>query len=693
MIHLTAMISWGRITVVVLILISLTGIFAISADPHAGWHPSARGPDSINGITTGVNEFYTLPDDQIIYIGRANVNTGIVTDKEDTKSPDLTNESTMTSLSVDEKETSVPDVSSAPQSAGILVKYSDDVSALSADSVSINSAIGALSVESYESYGVNGLEKILPPENMTNEAAIDYYESQPGVEYAEPDYIWSAAAVPNDPDLSKQWGLINTGQIYREGYPSGTINADIDADSAWDLKTDSNSVIVAIIDSGVDYNHPDLAANIWNDGSGNHGYNVLTDSYDPMDDNGHGTHCAGIIGAVGNNGIGGSGVSWKATIMPVKVLDSSGNAKVSDIIKAIGWANSHGATIISCSFGSYTYSQATYDAMASSSALFVCAAGNSGTNNDVTPFYPANFALDNIISVAYSDADDNICSKSNYGGSTVDIAAPGYMIYSTYPTSMGNGYAYESGTSMATPFVSGAAAMIKSASPSMTASDIRMKLVSTAENIPSMSGKVIANGRLNLYSALNGGGPVPTPTFIPVPTFTPGPTVTPAPTVIPGDDNIVLEKGWNFIAVTSILSQNCNTASIFASVPSGGHSVFAYDATSGWRTLTAKDKIESLNGYWIYSEKRMSIPVTYTTGQISKQVETGWNTYGVPSKIPVSAKNALSSIDSLWTYYISYNALNQQYDDVIIKGSNDSENMIPGQAGWLYSNGNGIITG
>ncbi len=643
-----------------IILLVLAGVLVVSADPPGSWLPSARGTDASldPGISPAPAD--TLPSEMIIYIGRSSpVNKTI---------PDV-QQKDLSAQSITEPEPQEISPMNTPVADGILVRYSDDAGAMSASSVSIDSAIGAVSVEDYSAYGIDGLQKVIPPENMTEGEAVAYYENQPGVLYAEPNYIWSQASVPNDPGLPNQWGLINSGQIYREGYPAGLAGSDIDASAAWDISTSAGDVIIAVIDSGADYTHPDLIGNIWTDDAGNHGYDVLNDDPDPSDDNGHGTRCVGIIGAVGNNGIGVSGVAWQARIMPVKALDASGNAKVSDIIKAIGWATSHGATVISCSFGSPSYSQAAYDAMSSSSALFVCAAGNSDQNNDITPFYPASYGLDNVISVSASDARDTLAMKSNYGASSVHIAAPGSSIYSTQPMTLAgsNGYAYDSGTSMATPFVSASAAVIKAQAPALSNREIRDLLVRTADPVPALQGKNQANGRLNLATALR--------------SLSPG-------------EKIPLFQGWNFLSVPCQLSPGSDTAgSLFSGVPSGGHSILTYTPVDGWRTVGAQTRIEPLTGYWIFSEQQMEIPVTCSQGQVSKQVSAGWNTFGIASDTPQTAKDALQSVQSIWTYLVMFNPGTQQYETVIIRGSDDGRQVTPYQAGWLYCTDSGTLTG
>ncbi len=333
------------------------------------------------------------------------------------------------------------------------------------------------------------------------------------VEYVEPDYIVSMAVVPNDPYYSESYGLKNTGQN------DGTAGADIDAEEAWGITTGSSNVIVAVIDSGVDYTHDDLVANLWtnpgetpgdstdNDGNGYiddvYGIDAIANNGDPWDDNSHGTHCAGIVGAVGNNGIGVAGVCWDVKIMSLKFLDSAGNGYTSDAITCIEYAVANGAQIISSSWVSHDYSQALSDAIIAArdaGVLFIAAAGNFNTNIDVSAKYPASYTAENIIGVAASDVYDYIAYFSCIGPTSVDVAAPGKDIFSTIP---GNGYASLSGTSMAAAHVAGVAALIKADDPTATWSQIKNRILDTVELQSDMDGRIATGGRVNAYDALN----------------------------------------------------------------------------------------------------------------------------------------------------------------------------------------------
>jgi subtilisin family serine protease len=351
--------------------------------------------------------------------------------------------------------------------------------------------------------------------DITAEEAIARLRSDPRVRVAEPDYIvHTQDSVPNDPYFGYQWALQNLGQGY---YPStcrtcSKPGADISATKAWELTAGSSQVVVAVIDTGVDYNHPDLAANILRDNSGKVvGYDYVNMDDDPMDDFGHGTHCAGTIGAVGNNGIGVAGVCWNVKIMPLKFLGASGSGNTSDAVSCIDFAISHGAHILSNSWGGGGFSQLLLDAIRraeKAGILFVAAAGNGAMDIDQGGFYPAGYARDasNVISVAATDAYDVLASFSNYGPRTCDVAAPGVSIYSTVPSGScplcsSSGYAYMSGTSMATPHVAGAAALIMARYPTASVRELRARLLYSADHPVEMEGYT-RKGRLNVFNAM-----------------------------------------------------------------------------------------------------------------------------------------------------------------------------------------------
>ncbi len=360
---------------------------------------------------------------------------------------------------------------------------------------------------------------------MSVEEAATLYSSDSDVEYAEPNYLMTILNTPNDPRFSELWGLHNTGQT------GGTPGADIKAPEAWDMTTGSNEVVVAVIDTGVDYTHEDLTANMWVnpgeipgngiDDDGNtyvddvYGINVTSGTGNPFDDNGHGTHVSGTIGAIGNNGIGVMGVNWKAKIMACKAFDKYGYGYDADAIECLEYIHSmrtRGVNIIATnnSYGGFEYSQPVYDAINSQrEILFMAAAGNDAVDTDTYTyrFFPANYNLPNIISVAATDDNDAKASFSNYGRRSVYVGAPGQDILSTLPVEnlwgITGGYGQLSGTSMATPYVTGLAALIKSHNQSRDWRQIKNLILSGGDTLPSLDGITITGKRINAYGALS----------------------------------------------------------------------------------------------------------------------------------------------------------------------------------------------
>ncbi len=375
---------------------------------------------------------------------------------------------------------------------------------------------------------VPGLTLVMIPEGVSVLDAVIRFNRSSDIFYAQPNYKMKLAVIPNDPRFFEQWALDNVGQTL------GLPDADIDAPEAWDI-LNATDIIVAVADSGIDYNHPDLIDNMWiNDGEVNEpgifdpndindvdddgngynddifGYDFVNDDGDPMDDHFHGTHVAGIIGAVGNNEEGIAGVCWSVKLMALKVGDVNGVVYTDAAIEAIRYAVNKGASIINASYGGYGYSQAEYDAIAAAGdaeVIFVASAGN-----DAFPFasFPAGYDLDNIISVMATDHFDNMAVFSNYGLEDVDLGAPGVAILSTTPTeeteSMSdNGiptdYAFSSGTSMAAPHVSGACALLKTLNPALIPIQVKLILMRAVDRtLPDLC---VSEGRLNLFNALH----------------------------------------------------------------------------------------------------------------------------------------------------------------------------------------------
>ncbi len=359
---------------------------------------------------------------------------------------------------------------------------------------------------------VPGLREVSLDSGVGVAGALAAYRADPRVLSADPDYLVRVRRTPNDPNLGAQWNLQNTGQL------GGKADADIDAPQAWDVTTGTGRTVVAVIDSGIDYTHPDLAANVWtNPGEipGNgidddhngyvddvHGYDFVDDTGDPMDDNGHGTEVAGVIGAVGDNGIGVAGVDWHVKLMALKFLDANGDGYTSDAIRALNYAVKMGASISNNSWGDDSYNPLLAQAIANARAaghIFVVAAGNDGTNTDATPTYPTDYASDNVVAVAGTDQSDNLAWFSDYGPRTVELAAPAVDVLSTQ---LHGAYGYDSGTSMAAPEVTGVLALVRDQHPDWTYQQVIRQVLATVDPLPALRGKVATGGRLNAAAAV-----------------------------------------------------------------------------------------------------------------------------------------------------------------------------------------------
>ena len=368
---------------------------------------------------------------------------------------------------------------------------------------------------------VNGLEHHRLSPDVSMAEALKRYRQDPDVLYAEPNYIVRTTATPNDARFGELWGLYNNGQV------GGTPGAHINAPAAWDISTGSSGVVIAVIDTGIDYNHPDLSANMFrntpdcnsngadDDGNGRiddcYGIDRANNDSDPLDDNRHGTHVAGTIGAVGNDSMGVVGVNWNVNLMACKFLGAAGSGTTANAIGCLEYVKTmkdRGVNVIATnnSWGGGGYSQALFDAIQShqqAGILFIAAAGNGnaagvGVNNDQTPFYPCVFGLSNIICVAATTRSDERAPFSNYGRRTVHIGAPGNDILST---ALNGTYETLSGTSMATPHVTGAAALLKASDPTRDWRSIRNLILAGGNDVASMA-DTVTRKRLNAFGAL-----------------------------------------------------------------------------------------------------------------------------------------------------------------------------------------------
>lgn len=358
---------------------------------------------------------------------------------------------------------------------------------------------------------------------------VSNLESRREVEFAEPNYIFRINKVSNDPLLGQLWGLKNTGAPDSRGQV-GVAGIDVNAEAAWDIETGSKDVVIAVIDTGVDFNHQDIKDNMWvneiekngqpgvdDDANGIvddiHGASFVEDTPtgNPLDDHSHGTHCAGTIGGHGDNNLGVVGVNWNTRIMAVKFLGSGGSGSLDGAVKSINYATKMGARIMSNSWGGGPFTESLKLAIEDShkaGALFVAAAGNDSNDNDVRPSYPASYQVPNVVSVAAIDNQGKLASFSSFGKNSVHIGAPGVNVLSSV---LGNNYQVYSGTSMATPHVSGVAGLVLSHSPNLTNIELRERLLATARPIASLKNKVSSKGMVNAEAALKNQLPEPDP--------------------------------------------------------------------------------------------------------------------------------------------------------------------------------------
>lgn len=393
----------------------------------------------------------------------------------------------------------------APHVPGrILVKFKSGVKG--EQRLQLHAEQGAHVVAELPRLGVQMVQ--VPEERMA--AALARYRANPRVAYAEPDYLAYGAFIPND--------------TYYASYQYGP--QIIRADQAWDVTMGSPNVIVAVVDSGADFLHPDLQGKLIA------GWDFINNDADPTDDQGHGTHVAGIVGAVTNNGEGVAGIGYQTRLLIVKVLDASNAGTYSGIAQGIIYAADHGASVINLSLGGTSFSQTLLDAVEyawSQGVLLIAAAGNYASSN---PFYPASF--EHVMGVAATDANDNRWSSSNYG-SYISVSAPGVNVYSTnWNKTIGTGYGYRTGTSMAAPHVSGVAALLLAQDPSRSNIQLWNIIESTADDLGAAGWDVYYGyGRVNAYRAVTYGGVVPTPTAEPTATPTHTPTLVPTATLEP----------------------------------------------------------------------------------------------------------------------------------------------------------------
>lgn len=370
---------------------------------------------------------------------------------------------------------------------------------------------------------ISGDFVVLGSSSKSTQTLMAELNNLPEVVYAEPNFIYKAINNAADPLYEKLWGLTNTGsnEPDRNGGSSGSVGvtgADINAEKAWAITKGSKKVVIAVIDTGIDYNHADLKDNIWvntkeiagnnkdDDGNGFvddiHGWNAHGKNGNPMDGNAHGTHCSGTIGAKHGNGVGVAGVMDEVSLMAVKFLSDEGSGNLADAVVAIDYATKMNVDIMSNSWGGGGFSQALEDSIKAAKnkgILFVAAAGNDGTNNDSAPHYPSNYQVDNVVSVAAHTNQDTLASFSCFGKRTVHVAAPGHNILSTTP---GNNYKVFSGTSMATPHVSGVLGLFIAEEGRQDVKTVRDRLMATSVPAGAYRKSVMAGGRVDAYNFL-----------------------------------------------------------------------------------------------------------------------------------------------------------------------------------------------
>lgn len=389
----------------------------------------------------------------------------------------------------------------------LIVRFKNDVSNKFKAMNEAHDSIGAKVKKNFTI--VKGMSVVELKSGMSIEEGIKLYRKNPNVEYVEPNYIYSIEKdnlkeideVSIDSlnyNYNYLWGVENNGQ-YIQGYP-GIVSADINAVEAWEKETGNKDVTIAVIDTGIDYTHPDLVDNMWADSQGYYGKDFVNNDNDPMDDQRHGTHVAGIIGGYNKNLNLPVGVMNDASIMALKVLNQDGFGTTTDIIEAIEYAENNGVDIINFSFSGPYDSQSLKDAIQNTDALFIVSAGNESNDNDYIPSYPSNYNLPNLISVAATNNRDELAGFSNYGYNSVDVAAPGEFILSTY---LYGDYIFLSGTSMAAPYVSGLAGLMLSYNNELSTEDMVDIIKGSVDKIPSFSTKLETGGRIDAKKALD----------------------------------------------------------------------------------------------------------------------------------------------------------------------------------------------
>lgn len=400
----------------------------------------------------------------------------------------------------------------AQESNGWIVKFADGSKAFEDKSFQALGTVTEIPV----SFG-----NFVKIEGNLSDKSVEQLSLHPEVLYIEPNYIYTINPIDSDDlneviktveqeniadsEFSRQWGLKNTGRNSGEILRRGKVGQDTNILRAWDVTTGSRDIVIAVIDTGIDYNHPDLKANMWVNPDPTaedvHGYNFAAKTPNPMDGNGHGTHCAGVIGA-GHNAIGIRGVMANVKLMAVKFLTDSGRGETADAIASIDYAVEKGAHILSNSWGGGGRSEALKEAIVRANdagVIFVAAAGNSRADNDSTASFPANYKVENVISVGAMDSRGSKASFTNYGKESVHVFAPGVNIYSTVQN---GGYKSLSGTSMAAPFVTGIIGLLVGQEENLSTAELRERVVATSVNESSLT-PFAQSGRIDAHRLLS----------------------------------------------------------------------------------------------------------------------------------------------------------------------------------------------
>lgn len=597
----------------------------------------------------------------------------------------------------------------------LTIELVEDMKQAITEFYSLNTEVGAEIIDSLRLSDDAELFLVRVPRSMTVDEAVILYKSSKFVEYAEPNYLWypETSIIPNDPHFWRQWGLYNAGQDF---YPNvfwekGIPGADIDILEAWSVRTDASDVLIAVIDSGIDVYHPDLAASIWineaefygEDGVDDDGNEFIDDIYgwdfanddnsvfDSQDADSHGTHVAGTIGAEANNGTGVAGVAWKAKIMSCKFIHGR-SGSTWNAIRAINYASMMGAKISNSSWGGGGYSLALEEAIAESGMLFMASAGNEPVNTDIYPHYPSSYDLPNIISVAASDWNDNLVNFSCYGPESVDLAAPGHWIINVYADA---GYVWMGGTSMATPHVTGAAALVHTEYPDIplyptaegwTEGDLSVKdiLLLSVDKLPAFAGRMTTGGRLNVGNAIKMQFPVVIETAEADVTFGSAPLAVNFQAQV-DDPARVAEYRWSF---------GDETEPVYSY--SASHTYEEEGAYLAWFTIVSDEGVESKWPVQIVVANPGTIMLVDDDGGFDFEQEyfliaceqAGFNCVVVDSRYPLGIPEGVTDRLLVWNTSLSWSdTILPEQEEFLARFLDSGGRLMMVSADYLYDSG------